>query len=205
MNFIKNKTNNINYDNILFIQGVFIDNKNEIIDHPVDAKNKKVYDKIPIIFKDLETWPKSTNIKCWFCTLEFDNVPWFEPQSIEPLVEASSGSIIAENITKKKVSMIVKGFFCSCNCVIANIITHTKILSEVINKTSMLLYLYEIMTGKPTTYVESSPPHTEMEQYGGLLTISEYQNVLKSLNKLHNINETVNGDLIRSIEFDKFS
>jgi hypothetical protein len=200
MNFIKNKTNSINYDNILFIQGVFIDNKTDTV---TPDKKRKVYDKIPIIFKDLDTWPKTTNIKCWFCTLNFEGVPWFEPQSIEPLVE-STGAIITETTTKKKVSMIVKGFFCSCNCVIANILTHTKVLSDVINKTSMLLYLYEIMTGKPTTYLESSPPHTDMEQYGGSLSILEYQRVLKSLNKLNNINENINEDLVRTIEFGKF-
>jgi len=41
--------------------------------------NLPIYDSIPSIYNGLERWPISTNLRCWECSLQFDNRPCFIP------------------------------------------------------------------------------------------------------------------------------
>jgi hypothetical protein len=195
------------YNGILFLQGVFkqeyrkmedIFQERLLVDGP--TQEAKIYDKPPVNFTNLSTWPKTTNLKCWRCHLPFKSRPWFEPQSIEPISEGGSGSIIEGEkikkiINKKSVSIPTHGIFCSANCVSAYIDLHTKNLAERHNKHAMLKYVYEIYMEKSIPDIQPSPPPTEMIQYGGNLTESEYKQKIESLDTAY----------VRELEDNNFS
>jgi hypothetical protein len=78
-------------DGVLFLKGVYKNNCDRIEDffherllHDADPK-AKIFDKIPMVFTDLESWPKTTNLLCWTCRRAVKGRPWFEPQSIDPI------------------------------------------------------------------------------------------------------------------------
>ncbi len=165
-------------DGILFLQGVFKKDckvmedlfHENLLTSQYSYKENVIYDKIPLIFTGLNTWKKSTNIQCWYCTRPFSGVPWTEPQSIEPIEYQQSFSIV------------VKGFFCSANCVKAYIDINNPNPGENNNKTSMLKYFYKIMTGNDISFIQKSPPYTQLLQYGGPLSSSEYQKIIDDAN-----------------------
>ena len=177
-------------DNFLFLQGVFKNDYTDIEDvfkntllTPEKNYEDKNYDKIPVVFTSLETWIKTTNLCCWYCSRNFKGRPWFEPQNIEPAIENSNGVInyIKSNEEKKKITIMTMGVFCSPNCVRAYIETYTINMAEKLNKISMLLYLYEIFNNRQIPDVQPSPKPTEMIQYGGSLTSNDYQKKIESL------------------------
>jgi len=171
----------------LFLKDVFKTDCNRIEDifqnrlmHRVDHE-KKIYDTIPKIFTTLDKWPMTSNLLCWFCNRAFKTRPWFEPQSIEPYFNNTTAGKFLNSaemkkaINTKNVIITCQGVFCSCNCVCAYINLHTHNLAEKYNKIAMLKYVYEIFTGISIAEIKPSPKHTEMIQYGGCLTPSEYQ------------------------------
>jgi hypothetical protein len=182
------------HDGILFLQGVFkkdckrmedMFREKLIAENPVHQE-AKIYDKIPVIFTTVDKWLKSTNLHCWYCCRNFKNRPWFEPQSIEPISEVSTGKILNSeelklSIDKKQVSIVTNGIFCTCNCVRAYIDLHNKDLAEKINKIAMLRYLYEVFNGKSIPDIQPSPPPTEMIHFGGVLSSTEYQQKIDNL------------------------
>ena len=182
------------FDGVLFIQGVFKKDckrmedmfQDKLILESTTRQEAKVYDKIPVIFTNLDDWPKTTNLKCWRCSRTHKNRPWFEARSIEPISEMSDGRVLTygelqKSVNKKKISIGVHGVFCTCNCARAYIDKHTTDYAERLNKRAMLLYLYEIFTGKSIPDIQPSPEPTEMIEYGGDLTATEYGQKIDSL------------------------
>jgi hypothetical protein len=179
-------------DGILFLKGVYKSDckKLEDIFHDRllhDAKSEtKQYDKIPLIFYSLDTWPKSTNLLCWGCNRSFKSRPWFEPQSIGPVSTGEvgvflTGEEIKKIANKREYCISAKGNFCSANCVRRYIIMNARDLADRNNKLAMLNFLYEIFTGKTMTMIQNAIKHTEMVQYGGSLTLAEYQKKMDEL------------------------
>lgn len=192
MDKIKNKL--LSNDGVLFLQGVFKKDckrmedmfREKIIVENTNDRETKLYDKIPVIFTSLNDWFKSTNLHCWFCSRTFKNRPWFEPQSIEPVSEISNGAILSnaelkKSVNIKKLSIVVHGIFCTCNCVRSYIELHTRDMSEKLNKIAMLKMVYYIFMGKNIPDIQPSPPPTEMIQYGGSLSPGEYQQKIDNL------------------------
>ena len=186
------QVNVITKDTVLFIQGVYKKNckrmedmfREKIIENTIT--HETIYDKIPVVFNSIDEWPRSSNLCCWYCSRHFKTRPWFEPQSIEPVNEISDGSIldskaISSVIYKKQTSIVVKGVFCTCNCVRAYIELHTNDYADKFNKVQMLKYIYELFTSKQTLDIQPSPPPTEMQQYGGKLSLVEYQQKIDHL------------------------
>jgi hypothetical protein len=179
-------------DGILFLQGVFKKDCKRVEDffherllHDGSTENK-MYDKIPLVFTGIDTWIKNTNLLCWVCSRAFKTMPWFEPQSIDPLCSGRIGVFldsqqIKTNEKNKKFCINIKGNFCSPNCVMRNILTNTKDLSERHNKISMLKFVYELFTGIKIYNIEPSPIHTDMIQYGGFMTMHEYQKKIEEI------------------------
>lgn len=184
------------FSEVLFLEGAFVN------DHKIEeffqqkilhgvVQDLRIYDRIPMIFTGLESWPKSTNVLCWHCSRSFKTRPWPEPQSIDPLSKGSVGRVIPsaqvvkipDKPTKKEYSIGTRGIFCSANCVVAYVEVHTKDIVERNNKISMLLLLYEIFTGIRVTYIDPAPSPTEMIQYGGSLTEPEFQKKLDDMNE----------------------
>jgi len=162
---------------ILYIENVFIKDcnniddilKQKLLNNNEKSKHKTFnYSNIPSIFNIIDNWIKDTNIKCWYCTLPFKTQPVFIPKNIEP--------------SQNNINIKVFGCFCSFSCSMSYINIHYTKLSDKIDKTNMLIYLYNEFYKKPITYIEPSPSLYLMEQYGGNLTISEYKQLISKLN-----------------------
>lgn len=204
--------NSLKSDGILFLQGVFKKDcqkieemfRNKIISETNTGNNNsdtKIYDKIPVIFTNLNDWPKYTNIPCWYCMRNYKGIPWFMPQSIEPtgddLIEKKKkleykniddAMIIAQNNTAnqktykyKNFIVGVKGLFCCRNCVRAFINLHISNLIEKLNKIEMLKFISEIFTGEKVPDIQPSLSPYEMIKFGGKYTELEYQQKIESL------------------------
>jgi hypothetical protein len=186
------QVNQLSNDNVLFLQGVYKKDckrmedmfREKIIENT--QVQETIYDKIPVVYSSIDDWPRTINLCCWFCNRHFKTRPWFEPQSIEPVNEISDGRILDSSslrsiMYKKQTSIVVKGVFCTCNCVRAYIELHTNDYADKLNKIQMLKYIYEQFTGKSIPDIQPSPHPTEMQQYGGKLTSSEYQQKIESL------------------------
>ncbi len=187
------------HNNTLFLQGVFkkdcmymedmLCGKLSIVkDKKIDAA---IFDKIPTCYTSLETWPKKTNLKCWTCHRNFNTMPWFEPQAIEPVCVGEAGKYIEVNNLKKLTNektynIPAIGNFCSCNCVQDHIEKNTKDLSEKTNKKIMLKFVYHLIKGKNINEIRPSPSFTLMKVYGGKLSESEYQQKIDMLEENFN-------------------
>lgn len=130
-------------------QGVsnFCDEKEKIISLPT------VYEK--------GVWPEKTNIKCWWCTLSFDNVPCFVPKKMR----AGRYHVI--------------GCYCSFNCAMAyNLYSLDQNQHDCLRQCALLHTLYTEIHGE-TKEILPSPPKETMIMYGGKLTIEEYRKKIK--------------------------
>jgi hypothetical protein len=161
-------------EGVLFLEGVYINECFTLLD-PLNEKfleqkhdNFLGYDKIPATFENADSFIKSTNLHCWNCTRQFKNRPYFEPTSITPT-------------TYKKFSLGVNGIFCSPFCGRRHINNYTKDLAERKNKVTMLKILYEMYTGRNIDDIPMAPMHTELVQFGGNLTNSQYQDIINKL------------------------
>lgn len=192
MNRIKNAKKQ-SIDGVLFLQGVFKTDCDRIegifYEKILDSSHySKIYEKIPMTFTNLESWPKTTTLLCWNCKRTIKGRPWFEPQSIGPIGSRTTGEFIsAKNLRRNFNSsdsycINVKGYFCSPNCVMRNILIYSRDLSDRLNKISMLLIVYEIFVGVKVYDIQASPLATEMVQYGGNLTEQEYQKKIDDAN-----------------------
>ena len=160
-------------DGILFLPGVFKKDckiedffVNKLLINNAFEQSK--YNKLVVTFTNIENYPTSTNLLCWSCTRSFKTRPYFEPQQISQTVAS-------------KTTISAKGNFCSPNCVIRYIQVYTKDMSERKNKIEMLKIVCELFTGKKPLEIMAAPPHTDMVQYGGNLSLYEYQKELEKL------------------------
>lgn len=177
---------------VLFLQGVYKRDCKRVEDIfqdrllSDDSIDQKTYDKIPTVFTDVESWPTSTNLLCWFCHSAFEDHPWFEPQSIEPNSVGNVGKLMTtaeqkNSVNDHKIKIVPKGVFCSCNCVRAYINLTTTGVSRKHDKVAMLKYVYELFEGKCIPDIQPSPEPTEMIQYGGRLTALAYKKTINDL------------------------
>jgi hypothetical protein len=164
---------------ILFIRGVFIKDcipideifEQQIIEQ-LNMENPPImYDKIPTTFTNLRTWVKKTNIKCWYCDLNFDNMPIFIPKLIE-----NTGTPDTYNIS-------TFGCFCSFCCAMSFNNIHNHKICMNIQVKEMLLFLYRIFNNVVIDEVLASPDRYEMKQYGGDTDSMTYRNKINKLKK----------------------
>ena len=133
-----------------------------------DIKVIKPYDKVPILFTSLLTWPKQTNLKCRVCDREFQEVPKFYPSNIST---NGNGNIEAG----------VEGFMCSWPCVRRHMDSVNKTKHELWNAFERIKVIYTIFTGQIVEQIPIAPCKTEREEYGGTWDIEKYINELKKL------------------------
>jgi hypothetical protein len=100
-----------------------------------------------------------TTIACWWCTFMFDTLPCFIP----------------ERYNDNK--FYVFGCFCSFSCASA----YNVALGDykVFDRNSLLIRLYQIITGKYEE-IQIAPPKEVLERYGGSITIDEFRNCNKT-------------------------
>lgn len=164
--------------NILFLKGIHLQDilavediyQKELLNNIDNNVSNIVYDKIYKQFTNLENWKKKTNIRCWFCSLKFKNVPWF---IIENTIYSANG-----------VKYDINGNFCSCGCLLGfvqinyNQRTNFDIFKSV-NK------LYKIFYNKTNNEILPSKSKFTLKIYGGNLNIDEYQNDIKKTNEIN--------------------
>lgn len=206
----KIKSLNIDYTrgSYLFLQGVFKTDckkaddifKDRLTDHNVS----NLYKKLPAVFTKLQDWPRKTNLLCCRCSRKFDDMPWFIPQSIEPVSSGPIGCMLDSNAvheqkTEVSYSIIPEKVFCSENCAAAYIIGRPDYtLAKKRDRLAMLKILYKIITGRCVVNIFPSPDPTCMQQYGGDITPWEYQEKINNLRQSYqikndeNINELIN-------------
>ena len=135
---------------------------------PYTADTRK-YDKIPNVFTSLESWPETTNIKCWACKYSFSKMPVFIPTYLsEPDADMKIG---------------VRGNFCGFNCAARYILTNFKTNSEIWKAQDRLKYLHLLLTGTYLSDIQPSPEYTEQEEYGGNMTQGQFCEEIKRLGK----------------------
>jgi hypothetical protein len=164
----------------VLIKGVrIIDDLDAEYDKQVLGKNelkqvKKIWNKIPATFIDIDSWITSTNLKCWFCHLNYVTVPVPGPKRISP-----DGAVSVE------------GLFHSLNCAQGFIEKEFKNNDQVrTDRTSMLRIVANRMGMKKQVIVAADSP-LGREDYGGDQTIDEY--IQNTKNK--------NGQLIKSYRY----
>lgn len=140
---------------------LFISTKKITSDEPLISNNLKkivVNTAFPIFNK--ERWPKRTDIKCWWCTYNFDNVPCCIPHKYE------------------NGNFRVYGNFCSFNCAMAYILQFIE--DKKWEKISLLNLLHKEIYN---TWGDITPaPKKEvLNTYGGKIDIDEFRKTNKRI------------------------
>ena len=161
---------------ILFLRGVSLKDvadidelfESKLTDSLQTSYKKVIYDKIPKVFKSLESWVTTTNIKCWHCELSFSNPPVFIPLEIY-------------NTTIGK-EMSVYGNFCSFGCAKAFLNYRRDITEDKYwDANEMLKILFNIFNKKKINDIIPSPDKYDINKYGCKLCIKEYQTLLTNI------------------------
>lgn len=213
----KNPTNKKRYG-VLFLSGVFTKDCQQmeeifhdrlVADNVTNEEQIKQYNKIPALFTGWDNWPKQTNLLCWTCSRTFKTVPWFEPQSIEPISVGCVGRVltnadIKNSNNQKSFSIVPKGNFCCKNCVRYYIDKGPDDLASKHDKVEMLKLVSELYDREPVMDILPCLPPTDMIQYGGPLTQSQWKKRVSKLDKnynnevkSHNLSNTCNAYIDR--------
>jgi hypothetical protein len=154
--------------------------------HCVDMADYDLMNKMPETYNNHEDWIKVTRIKCWNCTLNFENTPITIPKNIQ-----------------ENGDMEIEGIFCSFNCAVRyiNDYYHGNKLSKFYNN---LLYLYFKFNKKYAVKIHKSPQRYVLKEYGGKIDNKNYQNMIVNLKKKDVIDEPNNQQHINksSLWFD---
>ncbi len=170
---------------VLFLKNVFLSDLDEKQDQEsvkVEEKKQRIYSN----FIDINGWPKTTDIKCWYCGLNFEGIPWFEPLMIEPLSDnvGCDTEICTDQDEKDYKPMHVvatRGIYCSCSCVLANVVQENCKINYI-DKINMIRYVYEKITGHTAPEIlQPSPSYTLMKDYGGDMTVDQYKKMIKKI------------------------
>ena len=166
--------------NILFIKGVFIKDciplgdifEQQIMDQLTIETPIVEHKLLPANFVGLDKWVKSNTLKCWYCDLQFETIPIFIPNLIEP----------SNNTNKYNIG--VEGCFCSFCCSMSyNNLYNPKICRNIKVK-EMIIFLYKIFNNRTIKEILPSPSKYVMKHYGGPLEIAEYREKIHALEKI---------------------
>jgi hypothetical protein len=140
----------------------------------VTKKVTVVYDVIPNVFKNIETWPKTTNTHCWNCNETFTNTPIPIISSVDSVVGIYSDS---DDIYAPVIAVA-----CWFNCAQAYI-NDKFIYPKKSEMTRLLHIIYKVFTGHTSEEVfQPSPSKFSQAKYGlGILSESEYQSEIETL------------------------
>lgn len=135
------------------------------------------YKKLPSVFETIDTWPKTSNLLCWNCSRKFKTIPVFIPKVIEPII--LKNKIDRDKLTNKCFSISVHGVFCLFACAVQYVETHDYSISDKVEITNKLRLLYKLFySGTKVPDFNNYPSPLRMKQYGGNLTIEEYEDAI---------------------------
>ena len=179
-------------------------NKNEIYDSKpnFDLETNNPRKKISALLSEFSIanvnneYPESTDINCWWCSHQFDDVPVSLPHKYN----------------NGKFS--VYGVFCSYNCACAyNFADEDSHNDKIWERYSLLNLLYKKVHDCKVIKIKMAAPRQTLKKFGGPLSIEEFRRYNKTNEKTYKlvlpplvsiipqIEETVNLD--RSIPIDK--
>ena len=184
---------------ILFLEGCFLSECSNIEDQfderlMIESRDtydidEVVYDKIPARYIDFKSWRKKTNLKCWACELHFYEVPKFLPLVIHP----------SRDPAKQHGGMDVHGNFCSWPCAATRIELYFKHKKRIMY--DMLYFLYFDFCGKRISFIPQAIDKTEMKQFGGSMSISEYKKKNAELIEKHT--SSINNSKIKNMKLQE--
>ena len=102
-------------------------------------------------------WPKISNIKCFWCCHNFDNIPCSLPYSYK------------DNI------FLVYGNFCSPECSAAYNFDSKADDRDIWERYSLLNHLYSLIYTTPDLTIKLAPPKLSLKIFGGKLSIEEFR------------------------------
>jgi hypothetical protein len=135
------------------------------------------YSKIPAFFTNLESWPTESNLRCWNCHLNFDKVPVFIPQIIEPIVCISCPEVeVLASEPQPKFSISTNGVFCRFGCAYKFINTKFHWIGDKVENINKLKYLFRIFypTKSFPCFVDY-PCIYDCEIYGGKISLVDFK------------------------------
>ena len=112
-------------------------------------------------------WPEKTNIACWWCCHQFENIPCSLPQFY------------------KREKFYVKGIFCSFNCAASYNFNNSD--NDMYEKYSLLNLMYKKLYNKNFVKINLAPPRETLKMFGGYLSIEEFRENALENNKLFNV------------------
>ena len=126
----------------------------------INTIKKKNISPIMIYFNEYnkrKEWPKVSNIKCFWCCHNFDNIPCAIPYNYK------------DNI------FIVFGNFCSPECGAAYNFDSRADDKDMWERYSLLNHLYSIIYNISELTIKLAPPKLSLKIFGGKLTIEEFR------------------------------
>lgn len=175
-----------NDDTLPNLYGHYVRTANNEYDHSVSDYIEQ-YDIIPRWFVNIETWPRSTNLDCWYCDCKNPGMPWFIPVTEirkcipcdpatgkilpEHTMDVSDAALLNLNSNKRYrevEAMKTLGHFCSICC--AKTYLSKVADSRIINKwqsNKLLKKLYKLATGDTISDIPEATTKTVMIQYCG--------------------------------------
>jgi len=140
------------------------------------CKSTGVYQAMPNHFTSVEEWPKSTNLRCWYCDLAIIGYPRFIPTN--PSRDAQGRDVCD-----------VHGHFHEWNCAVRYAMN--EFTDDAIWDALQLISLFETkFSGKYRPKILPSPPKTIMRQYSGEngITVAQYREKIDNINTGYNLN-----------------
>jgi len=172
---------NFIYQNILFLKSITMNDiiaiediyQKELLNNlsntsTITTDNNTIYEKIPKHFTDFDSWTKTTNIRCWFCSLKFKNTPWF--------------IILNTNFTSEGIKYDITGNFCSVGCLQGYVNIHYNSRNNFDIYESIKI-IYKLFYNKKIKEIKASPNKYNLNIYGGNLDVHEYQLEIQNINK----------------------
>jgi len=126
--------------------------------------NKKIYEsKVNFYDKGANKWEHQTDIACWWCCHNFDNIPLGIPEFIN------------------KDHFYLFGCFCSFNCMMA----YNMDLNDykIWDRQSNIYQMKNRIDPDNKIIIQPAPPRQTLKMFGGPLDISEYRESFFLLNK----------------------
>jgi hypothetical protein len=141
-------------------------------------------DKIPATFTGLDSWPLTTNLRCWACHFTHDNSPKFCPTYVREAEDS-------------KLEMGVKGSMCTVHCVARWIITrYAGKTDQKWRALDNLCLLYFVFTGFRIAHVVPAYEYTELKQYGGDWDEETFWKKMRALDPVAGLRDHTPGSIV---------
>ena len=181
MTFLEDNKKNINFEN----SDGHINKIDDIVENRIENLNNKAWEKDnknsnKIVKKNLrnilyefinsnneKVWPEKTNIHCWWCCHQFNNVPCSLPYHY------------------KRDKFYVKGVYCSFNCAASHNFSFND--DDMHERYSLLNLMYKKLYNRNFVKINLSPPRESLKMFGGYLSIEEFRENSLENNKLFNL------------------